>query len=225
MKRYVRLSYDISNDSPVYPGTHQVSINAAKEIKRGDSCNTAVIELSSHSGTHVDAPRHFWASGRPISRYLIEELVFKYPLIIECPKFAGEPILAKDLRGCIKKGCEAVLIKTGFSRYRKSNAAKYCTENPYIHPETAEWIREECPSIRALGVDLISISSHVNRDAGRKSHKILLKQGGYAGSPVLLVEDIYFPKELARIDELLIAPLFIDGADSAPCTIIGVVND
>src|SRR3989338_4229992 len=131
--------------------------------------------MSNHSGTHIDAPRHFFNSGKAIDRYSDKELHFRRPLIIDCLKDPDEGISIDDIKNGIgRKVPDALLIRTGFSRLRQRNAPAYCNRNPYIFPQCAAWLREEQPGIRALGIDCVSVSSYTHRDAGRQTHKVLL---------------------------------------------------
>lgn len=60
---------------------------------------------------------------------------------------------------------------------------------------------------------------------GRESHKILLADGGHGKGPVLILEDIYLPSDLSKLDELLVFPVFNADIDSSPCLAIGVIHD
>lgn len=225
MARYLNLSYAINKRTPLYPGTEPVDVAWSKEIGKGDSCNKSVMTFSGHTGTHVEAPRHFLDSGRTIGGYALEELVFTKPLLLDCPKLPGEAIFADDL-AAIKERPDAdiLLIRTGFFKYRDGDADIYCNKNPYLSPEAASAIRG-FPHIRAVGVDLISISSHVDRQAGRQSHKILMSDSGFSGAPVLIIEDIRLDERITKIDEVIVAPLFLEESDASPCAVIGVIND
>jgi len=226
MKRYVRLSYDIGENTPLYPGINPVAIRKVKEISKGDSCNTFLITFSNHTGTHIDAPGHFWNSGRTISEYSLEELVFKNPFLVDCPKGIDEVIEINDfdsLRGC--RDTDLILIRTGFHKYRSEDVYTYCYKNPCFLPETAVWIRNNFPNMRAIGIDCISIASHSHRELGRETHKILLKEDGFRSSSFLILEDLRLSYEIKKIDELIVSPVFIEGIDSTPCTVIGVIND
>lgn len=225
MKHYIKLSYDIDKNSPLYPGTPRIFIKKKKEIKRGDFCNTFIITMSNHTGTHMDAPRHFWNSGRFINEYALDELMFKKPQIVDCEKEAEEVIEVDDLAEFIKKDTDLLLIRTGFYKYRLQKTNKYCYRNPYMSISTAKWIRQDHPSIRAIGIDCISISSYANRLIGRETHKTLLKSSDYKKQSVLIIEDLCMPPQLKKIDEVMVFPIFVKGIDSAPCTVIGVTND
>jgi len=222
MKRYDRLSYEISPYMPLYPQTKQMTIESVKSIDAGDSCNTFNISFSNHSGTHVDAPRHFWQYGRSINDYTIDELVFKNPFLLDCPKGINEHIGVSDIsRFLVGMTPDLILIRTGFSKHRNLHD-EYCYQNPYILSETAHWLRVNCSSVRGLGIDCISVASPSYREIGRETHRILLKENGFSGPAILIIEDMWLP-ENTRYDEVIVSPMFIRDIDSAPCTVIGII--
>ncbi len=222
-QKYVKLSYTIDVKTPLYPGTHPFTFQEVKKIRGGDSCNTSLITMPNHGGTHVDAPRHFFDSGRSISEYDLEELIFDTPQLIDCYKGPEEFIECKDLQGKVSKGCDLLLIKTGFYKYRSSDEHTYSFKNPALSPEAAKWIRDNCPNIRAIGVDCISVSSHSHMDIGIETHKILLQTNGFTGPPVLILEDVDLSSDLGGLKKVMVVPFCIAGIDSAPCTVIGVI--
>lgn len=226
MKRYVRLSYDINVDTPLYPGTPPIIITPGKQISRGDSCNTSLVTISSHTGTHIDAPRHFIDSGRTINDYSQEELVFTKPLIIDCPKDAAEIIEADDL-SMLNNSTQAdlLLIRTGFHKYREKDIEAYCRRNPSLSAGAARWIRENFPNIRGIGIDCISVSSSANRKMGGETHRILLMNDGFDGAPVLIIEDMRLPLEIKKLREVMLLPLFVEGIDGTPCAVIGMTEE
>jgi kynurenine formamidase len=221
-KRYILLSYILSEKTPLYPGTPRLSLRHIRQIREKDTCNTAWISLSNHAGTHIDAPKHFWERGLSISDYGIGEFIFSSPLLINCPKQDGELISPQDLKRRLIKNCDLLLIRTGFYKYRGKD--KYCFRNPALSPETAMWLRMNYPDIRAIGVDCISISSFVHRELGHKTHRILLQNNVFKGQPVLLIEDMNLSADLKALGEVIVAPLYVAGIDSVPCTVIGVLE-
>ena len=225
--KYVKLSYNIKKKMPVYPGTKPLSIRRIKEIAKKDSCNTCEITFSNHIGTHIDAPRHFFNSGRAISSYSMKELVFKKPILVNCPKDSCESIEIEDLMSLTKNKTkpDLLFLRTGFSKYRGKNSYNYSYKNPFLAPSTAEWIRKEVPSIKALAIDCVSIASYSNRKYGAKTHRILLTESGFKGLPVLIIEDLCIPTSIDNLDEIAVLPFSVEGIDSAPCTVIGVIHD
>ncbi|MBI4823537.1 MAG: cyclase family protein [Nitrospirae bacterium] len=218
MKRLVRVSYNIDEGTPLYPKTEPIIIKQAKSILRGDSCNTYVISLSNHTGTHIDFPNHFHNSGRKVADYTVEELIFKKPLVLDCPKGQDEPIRTSDLKGRVKKTTDLLLIRTGFFKLRGRKV--YISRNPYILPETAKWLKTSCPRLRAIGIDCISVASPLHRQEGRNTHRALL--GGK--NPILIIEDVDLSMRLKGLKEVIAVPLYMEGIDSSPCTLIGVID-
>lgn len=222
-KNYKLLSYFLGRNTPLYGKTKSILIKPDREIKKGDSCNTTMVTFSNHSGTHIDAPRHFYYNGRSISDFSISELIFNSPLVLECPKKENELIVSSDLRA-IKK-CDLLLIRTGFYRYRNNN--KYRIHNPGISSEAAIYIRRKHPYVRTIGIDAISISAFQKREEGREAHKILLKSNGPYGQPICVIEDMDLSKNLKKLKKVYVAPLFLKDRDidSMPCTIIGEFHE
>ena len=78
--------------------------------------------------------------------------------------------------------------------------------------------------VQAIGMDWISVSSFENRELGRQAHRAFLNRDG-EGHPVLIIEDMDLSADLNGLREVWVAPLLVEGIDSAPCTIIGIFDD
>src|SRR5262245_469740 len=62
-----------------------------------NSMNT-VITLNTHIGTHIDAPRHFYADGASISDVALDRIVMREAVVIDVShKSAGEGVTGDDL--------------------------------------------------------------------------------------------------------------------------------
>lgn len=225
--KYHKLYYNLGESSPLYPGTPKVSLRKYKSQEKGDSCNTCVITFSNHSGTHIDAPRHFFKYGATINDFTLKELSFRKPVILNCFKRINELIEIRDLSALKKeKKADFLIIKTGFSKLRDKFPRMYEKNNPCLKPSAAEWLKKNLPNLKGIGIDCISISSKAFPDFGKQTHKILLGNSKkFFGKPVLIVEDMFLPENLARLDELIIMPFFIEGADSVPCSCLGINYD
>lgn len=222
MKRWINLSWPLDAQAPLYPGTPSVQINRERSISGGDSCNTSLVTLSSHAGTHVDSPRHFFDDGRSLDDYSPSELIFCRPLILDCPQQPGGVIGCAELAGiAIKPDIDLVLIRTGFQKHRKTDPVKYNSQNPCLSPEVSYWLRNEFPGLRALGVDCISVASPIHRALGRETHRALLQRREGGSEPLLIIEDMYLPEEYCRFDEVILYPLITGCDDGSPCAVIG----
>ncbi|MDD5423155.1 MAG: cyclase family protein [Candidatus Omnitrophica bacterium] len=225
MTRYIRLSYPITKDMPLYPGLEPVVLEPKRSIAGGDTSNSFRFTMSNHAGTHVDAPRHFAGKGRAISEYGMDELIFSKPLVLDCPKQPGQRIDARDIEKALPGDCDILLIRTHFSRWRVACKTRYAEENPFLDPSAAKLIREGFAAIKAIGIDTISIASATDRERGRESHRILLKDDSFGTGPVLIVEDMMIPEGLSRLKSVIVLPVMVEGLDSAPCAVLGVIDD
>lgn len=78
------IIHDISKDAlttPVYEGDPQTTVEHIKSIHDGDEYNLSVISMTSHCGTHIDAPLHFCDDGSPIDRLRLNTFYGKCTVI------------------------------------------------------------------------------------------------------------------------------------------------
>ena len=226
--KYRILSYPVDENTPVYGSTPKPIINPYRQIARGDGSNSYIITLHNHTGTHVDAPRHFIPDGRPISDYSLNELIFNNPLLIDCSKAPEELIELEDIPTQELDGVDCLLLRTGFGRFRDSDKESYRTRNPGILPDVILWLRKEFTAIRCIGIDSISISGFQHRELGREAHTAAFINRDGLGEPLLLIEDMDL-KVLSTKDKLrmvVVIPWQILGIDSAPCIVLAeVINN
>lgn len=223
--KYVLLSYTIDENTPLYGDTPAPRIFPHTWISKGDSSNTVILSIHNHTGTHIDAPKHFVDDGKAISEYSLDELMFKNPVIVDCPKDDATLITPEDLQHAshLLLNSDCLLLRTGFGQFR--NEGRYRTHNPGIAPDTILWIRRKYPNIRCVGIDSISISSFQHRSTGREAHKSAFIDQRGMGKPLLLIEDLNLGATSDRIIEMLVLPWQIDNVDSAPCHVIAIIEN
>ena len=220
MIRY--LSHPITKSMPVYGGSAGLELTQLKAIDEGDSCNTWRFCLENHWGTHVDGPNHFFTNGRKIMDYPADFWIFNNPQVLDIQLEPGELLRWNVIGAKVDKNADLLIIKSGWGKERKSDL--YWKENPGIHADVGIGLRNLKRSIRAVGIDWISISSFVHREEGRKTHLAFLDPDG-EGAPVLLIEDMDLSADLTMLSRVFVAPLIVEGIDSAACTILGVFDD
>ncbi|MCX6622277.1 MAG: cyclase family protein [Acidobacteria bacterium] len=69
------ISTPIENGMPHWPGDPEVRVEPFCSIARGDEYNLTVLSMSAHTGTHVDAPLHYFDGGRPVDRIPVDDLM------------------------------------------------------------------------------------------------------------------------------------------------------
>lgn len=210
--KYIYLSHFISDSTPLYGGANNIEIKKDKSISKNDSANTHLLSFPNHTGTHIDFPYHFSENGKTINDYNAEFWIFEKPYIIDLNSTHNEIIDSPDIFEKIPFGTDFLIIKTGFQKYR--NSVEYWNNNPGIHPSLAEIIKIK--GVRAIGLDLISISSFQNRTLGRLAHKAFL-----IDNDILIVEDMNLKDLPEKLNRIICTPLLVDKIDGAPVTIIG----
>ncbi len=87
--KYILLSYPINEDTPKHKSLPMPGILPHSQISKGDEYNSVIISIHNHTGTHIDAPKHYLDDGKLISEYLLDDLVFKNPVMVDCLKRDG----------------------------------------------------------------------------------------------------------------------------------------
>lgn len=216
---YTYLSYFMDENTPLYGGSKGVSVKEDRSISKGDTANTKQLTLLNHSGTHIDYPNHFFADGATSELYAAKEWIFTSPALISLSAKEGELILlTQGQLESIPADTDFLILKTGFGQFR--SAEKYWKNNPGLSPKMAAQLRERAPRLKVIGMDLVSITSFQNREAGREAHRNFL--GGDA--PILLVEDMDLSLVEKSPDMIMCFPLMIKGLDGAPVNIIAMTK-
>lgn len=215
----VNLSYFLSEDSPIYGGVDNVSIKEDGVISKGDSANTKLLQLSNHSGTHIDYPNHFIDEGKKSDTYPAEFWFFDNPYMIKIEANDEELIdLTKEELSTIPLKTDFLIINTGYWKYR--NEKKYWNNNPGISPKLAKKLKEQFSKLRVLGVDLISITSYQHRSVGRVAHKVLLSEPS-----ILLIEDLDLSGLHSIPDKIIALPTLLKSVDGAPIHVVAEIEE
>jgi arylformamidase len=191
-----------------------VRIEHVESISRGDPANVSRLHLSSHTGTHVDAPSHFLTQGLTVDRLPLELLVGP-ALVIDVEPVETLAISPLELASVnFPRDATRILLRTRNSLLWEGRVFEF--ERNYVHlsPKAAEWIVRR--GIRLVGVDYLSVEGLNTTE--HRVHHILLEAG------VVIVEGL----DLSRVPpgpcQLFCLPLKVEGADGAPARVL-VVRD
>lgn len=202
MSRIYDVSVPIRSGGLTYPGNPEIRISYQQALARGDGANVSAVEFGSHTGTHVDAPRHFFDDGLPIDQIPLERLIGP-ALLLEFPDDvmvvdAGH-LKAHDLRGQRR-----VLLKTRNSSLL--SRADFVKDYTYLAPDGAEYLVSL--GVELVGIDYLSIEQF--HSGHHRTHRALLEAG------VVIVEGLALFEPTPGVYELLCLPLKIEGIDGAP---------
>ena len=186
-----------------WPGDPDVRITHPALIEQGAFYNLTSLDMSVHTGTHLDAPRHAIAHGLSIEAMPFDATIGPCRVIeIEDPVAIGRAELERHQ----PQPGERLLFKT-------HNSRRYWPDDPfnenfvYVADEAARYL-VQC-GVRTVGIDYLSVGGFHHE--GLETHQSLL------GAGIWIIEGLYLGHVAKGSYELLCLPLKIPGADGAPC--------
>jgi len=223
MTTFRLLSYPLTSSAPVWPGNPPAArTRAVGSIAAGDVANTTELVLFSHSGTHLDAPKHFNDDGPSAAEVPLERFIFFRPLVLDLPKGPDGLITRADLEphAAAITAADLVFMRTGWSEQREANPTLYVERNPMLHPSGARYLLEQFPGLRGIAIDAPSVGSPNKFDETVETHRLLTGAVKADGRFIIILEDLRIDPDLGAARRIYTWPLFIEGSDGSPCTIV-----
>lgn len=218
MSNTLFLSYPLNDKAFGYGNGDRFEITQVRDMCCGDTSNNTVFKMPTHYGTHIDFPYHFSADGKKSTDYSVTDFVYNEVGIVEIDANNVTDYLIKNIDFALdnlNQNIELLFIKTGFCEKRYTD--EYWEFGFGFHPETASYLKQHFPNLKAIAFDLISMNSYQQRETGREAHKQYLIE-----NDILIVEEVDLTQVTPQTEfnEVIIAPLMLDKADGAPVTII-----
>jgi len=206
--RWVDVSIPLGPGLTTWPGDPPFAMHALSRIAEGAACNVSALSLTTHTGTHVDAPWHFEADGPSLDR-IDSGVFFGRARLIDLPSV--EAIHAEHLgEGCLPP---RVLFKTRNSDTPMDTA--FSADYVAVEEDAARRLVDD--GVRLVGIDGLSVAPFGRQD--QATHHILL------GAGCLLVEGLRLKGLPGGTHEFVVLPLSIVGADGAPCrAFVGIAD-
>ncbi len=207
MKMY-DVSLILSEALSVWPGDPTIHMPLVFSLEKGDEVNVTDLRLGTHSGTHVDAPFHFFAEGAGVDELPLDVLIGPCR-VVELLSLSTSIALA-DLEKLNLEGVRRILFKT-------KNSERWEKEDQAFNPEYVYLTTEGAVYLKDLGVQLIGIdglSIEKLNHPGHPTHHILLQ------NHVIILEGLNLSQVPAGDYELIALPLKLKGADGAPARVI-----
>lgn len=219
--RIVLLGYPLRKDAPNPPAIPPIQLSPFLSLEKGDGANVTMIQAASHTGTHLDVPVHVAAGGLTLSDFRPDEFLFTRPVIIDLRLADSQVVQPADLRPFIQqaKGADLLLCRFGYGEVRKTDPKRYSAKCPGFGVESAQYLLEELPDLRGLGMDVPSLSCIEYLDQTMPAHNILLEG---QGRRFLVIEDMKLDDDLSGLTDVVVAPWWIAGLDGGPCMVFGI---
>ncbi|WP_349408789.1 arylformamidase [Pseudalkalibacillus sp. SCS-8] len=193
------ISQPLQEGVPTWPGDTPFSFKLNWTKEETGSVNVGSLTLSTHTGTHVDAPFHFDDEGKKMLD-LKPDLYVGEALVVHLEN--RESIQPRDLEGYDLNGVERLLIKTGSWNDR----TEFPSSITYLSPELAPFLIEK--GIKLIGVDVPSVDQVDSKDLA--AHHSLLDHD------IHILESVVLDEVEEGVYELIALPLALAEADASP---------
>jgi arylformamidase len=197
----IDISRTLKPGMVVWPGDTPYQLTEILALRDGASVNLTTLTLSAHTGSHVDAPWHFAASGQTIEALDLARY-WGPAQVITVQKRAG-PLSPADLAAYDLRRAERLLVRSGAS---VSDPDRFPVEYVYPGPDLADYLGGL--GIILYGTDAPSMD-HVDSQT-MDGHHALHRNG------IAILEGLDLSAVPDGRYELVALPLKIAGGDGSP---------
>lgn len=206
MMKIIDISWPISSSITAYKDRSVVAIEEIKNFNR-DGARETNIYLSSHTGTHVDAPSHFIQEGKTIDEISLERLVgncIVLDMTVCSERITRECLMQHDAQ--ITEG-SIILLRTTNSDIAPND--KFNPQFVYLEQSGAHYLVEK--KVKAVGIDYLGIE---HSQPGHPTHETLLN------GDVVIIEGLRLGHVLSGDYYFVCLPLNMIGLEAAPARAI-----
>jgi kynurenine formamidase len=210
----IDLTLTISENLLAFPGSPKPHFISWSKIKP-DGYNLELLFLSTHTGTHLDAPFHFIEKGKKIHEILPIRLISD-AILLHIQKEANQLITKADIiefekRSSKIKNNSTVIFATGWQKNFQKEY--YFKKNPGLSTSAARYLVSK--KVNLVGIDSPSIDK--GNDTKFSVHQIFSKNN------VLILENLCNLEKIpAEHFKLIVLPLKLKDATGSPVRAVAV---
>jgi len=203
LENIIDITVPLTIEIPIWPGCKGIRITPTMSMDEGDLYNVSRLNCNLHTGTHVDAPRHFLQNGTTVEQLPLDVLIGP-SYVAHLPDAAD--ITAGDLTDLnLPSGIERLLLRTRNSELWAAKTTEFRKDFVALTYDAAQWIVDR--GINLIGVDYLSVQRYSDDS---RTHQILL------GTDTILLEGINLSNVKSGFYELICLPLRLVGAEASP---------
>ncbi len=195
------ISRPLNPTLAVWPGDSPFSSQTMLNMGKGDPVNLTTLTLSSHTGSHADAPHHFNHQDLTIEKLPL--LPYLGPATLVTVQRQSGPLTPADFPNLVWDNIERLLVHSEASHQPLS---QFPTEIIYPSPELADLMGSH--NILLFGSDAPSMDD-INSKTLPGHHALRRNQ-------IAILEGLLFNNIPDGEYELVALPLKIEGGDGSP---------
>ncbi|MGB3739471.1 MAG: arylformamidase [Pontixanthobacter sp.] len=201
-RRIWDISQTLRPGLPVWPGDTDFAFVRTWKMEDGSPVNVGAMTMSTHSGTHADAPLHYGADADDIAHVSLDPYIGEC-LVVDARGVSGEVDVA-DLPHI--ESADRVLFRT----YDAFPHDAWRTDFLPIAAETIGWLAVQ--GVMLIGTDAPSVDPQESKTIA--AHKAVLEHD------MRILEGLVLDDVPAGRYELIAMPLKIAGGDAGLCRAI-----
>lgn len=206
---WIDISQPLKNGIAEWPGDTPFSYEVAHSTADTGSVNIGKLTMSTHMGTHIDAPFHFDDNGLKVLDLPVDLFIGRARVI--------------DVTGCLTIGCkeleqldfggvERILLRTG----SRDNLTVFPDQFPVLRADIGPLLKER--GVRLVGVEAPSVDPEDSKTMD--AHHALNDNG------VMILENIVLRDVPAGDYDLIALPLALADSDGSPVrAVIRAIGD
>lgn len=169
--KVIDLTHIINETMPVYPGTDRPKFLPANTYEK-DGFKETLLQMYTHTGTHMDPPAHLYAGRTTLDQFLIEQFIGK-ALVIDCRDLQeGKFITMDHLQKYGDKADHAEFLLFNLGWDKRWGTDEYFGDYPCLDNEVMDYIL--AGHYKGIGFDVIGLDPIADENLTR--HKRLFKQ-------------------------------------------------
>jgi len=207
VEKIIDITVPLTTEMPIWPGCKGIRITPTMRLEEGDSSNVSRLDFNLHTGTHVDAPRHFLQNGTTVEQLPLDVLVGP-SFVAHLPDATDvTPRNLTDLN--LPSGIERLLLRTRNSELWAAKTIEFREDFVALTHEAAQWIVDK--GISLIGVDYLSVQRYGDDS---RTHQILLT------ADTVVLEGLNLSSVKTGFYELICLPMKLVGVEAAPARAI-----
>lgn len=216
--KIIDLSLTIDNEcmtcgTPWHQKVQVRQMGKIEEVGR----NTHSILMGSHSGTHMDAPLHFYNEAEGIDKADLQKICGEMTVVDFSYMGAGSIVQCEDVKRF--QITERMLFR--FDWWKKWKTQEYYSHFPFFSEEAVLYLTEHGMRVIAMDTPSPDDGSAITQKNDSPVHKLLLKKG------VTIIEYLSNTDQFltGKKYSLFALPLKIKDCDGAPARVVAVERE